>query len=125
MTAATGPQVMSGDTFKIASSETSTRHLWVVLTDPDDEVEHVAMVNLTTRREHSDDTVILRPGDHSFVKRETAVHYQDARLFSARALIDAVKKGSATKHLPMRQNVLQKLQDGIKQSRHTPANVVT
>ena len=120
-----GPRVGAGDTFKIAKSPKATKHLWVVLTDPDDEVQHVAMVNLTTRREHSDSTVLLYPGDHEFVEHETAVQYKDARLFSAHGLIEAVRRGAATKHATMRQDVLERLLDGVTNSPYTPAKIVT
>lgn len=49
-------------------------HLWVVVSLPGADGS-VAMVNFTSYREPCDESCILQPGDHSFIKRKTIVQY--------------------------------------------------
>ena len=116
------PPVVAGATYKFPIPGKSTPHLWVVLTDPDDNDE-VAMVNLTTRRIGSDDTVILDFGDHPFVKHPTVVLYMDARRATAKSLTDAVSGDVACRHSLVRPDILSRIQDGVQQSRLTPSEL--
>ena len=113
------PPVVAGATYKFPIPGKSTPHLWIVLTDPDDN-DKLAVVNLTTRRTGSDETVILRPGDHPFVKHPTIVNYGDADFAIAGKLTNAVSRGVAWSHSPVNQDVLSRIQNGVQQSRHTP-----
>ena len=114
--------VSSGDSYILRKPGDDSRHLWAVLTDPDQD-DNVVMVNLTTRRLHSDDTVILRPGDHPFVHHETVIFYQDALLVETRALTEAVRGGVATMHNAFRSDVLTKMQCGLEKSPYTPDDI--
>ncbi len=63
----------AGDTFKIPQPETSLdTHLWVVISDPAADAENILIVNFTTSRADSDKACILQPGEHPFVRHETA-----------------------------------------------------
>ena len=96
--------VSAGDTYILRKPGDGVPHLWAVLTDPDKD-DTVVIVNLTTRQPHSDDTVILHPGDHPFVLHETVVFYQDACLAKTSALTKAVRGGAATMHNAFRPDV--------------------
>jgi len=109
------PRVEAGDTYKLATPTNPTPHLWIVLTDPDQQGE-VAIVNLTTRQPASDATVILRPPDHPFVRHDTVVRYEDAQVVPARALDAAVKGGAARRHAALNPLILKRIQDGVDKS---------
>ena len=111
--------VRPGLTYILQKPGDDTRHLWVVLTDPDDN-DKVVIVNLTTRRSHSNDTVTLNRSDHRFVQRDTVIFYQDARLVKASALTNAVRGGVAIMHDPFRPNVLTDIQRGLINPPNTP-----
>jgi hypothetical protein len=48
------------------------------------------MVNLTTKRPHSDVTTVLNRGDHPFIQRPSVVMYSDARTVNTILLDQAV-----------------------------------
>ena len=116
------PLASAGATYKIPDLGNGVPHLWVVLTDPDENGE-VAMVSLTTRRKGSDDTVILDSHDHPFVIRETAVSYGNAMCAAVQNLTNAVCVGAAFMHRPVSQDLLTRIQDGAQRSPHTPKDV--
>ena len=119
MTFASIQVVSSGDTCILRKPGNDIRHLWAVLTDPDQD-DKVVIVNLTTRQTHSDDTVILDRGDHPFIRHETVIFYQDTRLVNAYDLTKAVRGGAATMHNRFRADVLTKIQCGLEKSPYTP-----
>ncbi len=61
-------------------------HLFVVLTDPlcnfDDGIRKVLLVSLSSIHDdlYHDSACILEPGEHPFVKRDSYVVYQKARI---------------------------------------------
>ena len=123
MTVFSSRVVSAGDTFLLRKpGRNSIPHLWVVVTDPDDDGK-VVIASLTTRRPHSDDTVILRREDHPFIRHETVIFYQDARMPMASDLMKAVHGGAATLHAPFRLEVLTDIQGGIGRSPHTPNHI--
>ncbi len=86
------------------------------MTDPDDDTErNMAIVNLTTLRKGADTTVILKSGDHPFVKHDTTVYYEDARIASCVpiiALLNAPSLGYEL-HDDCSDLILKKIQQGI------------
>ena len=69
-----------GDTVILPKPGHETEHLWALVTAVDPQNGEAVMVNLTTRRPHSDTTTVLQPGDHPFVDRPTVAFYADALL---------------------------------------------
>lgn len=58
-----------GDTFLMpAPGGPVTPHLWIVVTQPDPQTHLCAVVSVTTLRNSKDQTIILRPGDHPFIR---------------------------------------------------------
>jgi len=96
--------------------------LWVVLTSPDENSE-VVIVNLTSFDSGFDRTVILNKGDHSFVDHDTIINYVDARIVKAHALIHAAESGFFDSLEPFKADILQKIQEGLFRSPHTPIKV--
>lgn len=71
-----------------------TAHLTFILTDPDPETRKLVIVSVMTRRHFSDPTVIINPGDHEFIRHESAVHYDTARFCPIRKLEQAIKNNA-------------------------------
>ena len=97
-------------------------HLWIVATAPD---PRCILVSLTTLRFDRDQTVVLHPGDHPFVRHQTVALYGDARVVSIEALQAQVRAGTAKPHLPCSNGMVKLIQAGILASPHTPRKVET
>lgn len=99
-----------GDTFFGALSG-GTRHLWVVITNPNSAGE-VAIVNLTTRKPPCDDSCIVTPGEHPFVAQESIAWYRRATLAQITDLRNAVQQGLIDPDTRVSSALLQRLQQG-------------
>ena len=89
-------------------------HLWVVLSFAT-EGGRVALANLTTHgraRTCSKDCVIVRPGEHAFVVRDSCMHYQRATLGIERLLDEAKEGRTLDQHAPLNAEVLLRVQEG-------------
>lgn len=112
-----------GSTFLLPTRIQDIPHLWVVLTYPDKNSNEVVIVNLTTKRSHSDTTVILNPGDHPFINRETVINYSDAKFVKVENLKKALDMTLAEPHSHFRNDILEIIQKGVLKSPHTPLKV--
>jgi len=93
-----------------------------VLTDPD-EGGNVVYASFTTRRPMSDETVIIRPGEHPFITRETVVMFKLAKLRPSRNLDMAVNQSLIRLLAAAGPALLLRIQRGALDSPHTPENV--
>ena len=105
------------------------KHLFILLTDPhDDEAgkKSVLMVSLSTVRVGipHDPTCILYAGDHPFVKHDSYVLYQKARLEDADKVLRGVKNGQLVPHDPMDGAVFARVCKGLEESRLTPVKLL-
>ncbi len=114
--------MQSGDTLLIPApgSCEDIPHLWVILTEPD---PLCAIVCLSTLRFDKDQTVVLRTGEHSFVKWDTAVLYMYAQVVDADHLQQQIIAGQALRHDPLRPDILKLIRDGVFASPFTPRKV--
>jgi CTP:molybdopterin cytidylyltransferase MocA len=113
----------AGATLFISRSQRSANHLWVVVTEPDGDPRQCGIVSLTTRRQGSDDTVVLMPGDHPFVVRETVVSYANARLARTNQLENLVTAGATQTHAACSPELLERIRAGLFASPFTPGYV--
>lgn len=113
-----------GDTFILKRGTGSTPHLWVVLWGPAGAADAYLIVHLTTARPHTDQTVVMKAGEHPFIQHDTCAVYSDARRTTAEKLNIAwhdrtlVPKAAATPEL------LEKLRGGLFLSPRTPHAMV-
>src|ERR1035437_1558939 len=85
-----------GDTFLMpAPGGAVTPHLWIVVTQPDPQTHLCAIVSVTTLRNSKDQTVILRPGDHPFIRHDSSIFYGDAMIGDALRLESEIAAGLA------------------------------
>lgn len=112
-----------GDSFMLPKPGQETKHLWVLITNPDPATHEALMVNLTTQRPHSDTTTILNVGEHPFVQKPSVIFYADARLVDTRLLDAAVQRGGCGTHAPVAPPVMLRIQAGIVTSPLTPRRI--
>jgi hypothetical protein len=112
-----------GEAFLLRKPGQQIEHLWVLITKADPTSGEAIMVNITTRRAHSDATTILNVGDHRFIKNESVVYYADARLVDPANLDAAVARGAGSAHASFSPAVLARIQAGVEGSRQTPKKI--
>lgn len=83
-----------------APGGTQTPHLWIIITDPNPESNLCAIVSVTTLRNGKDQTVILKVGDHPFIRHESTISYGDAMIVDAKRLENEIAAGLAIPHAP-------------------------
>lgn len=88
-------------------------HLWLVLTDPVGSPPSVFAVMVRTRTRFTDDTLVLVPGDHPFIKHESSVHYSTAQQFRIDKLEDAVKSGRCHPRVEIPDGLLKRVREGL------------
>ena len=110
-----------GETLLVPTSP-SRNHLFVVVTERDPG-GRVLIINFETRKRITDDTVIIKAGEHPFVTHETSVRYKSARIVDADLLINKVKTGIVESREPCSPELLEKIRLGIMKSPHTSNEV--
>jgi hypothetical protein len=113
-----------GDTFLMpVPGGPATPHLWIVITQPDPESRLCAIVSVTTLRNSKDQTVILRVGDHPFIRHDSTIFYGDAMIVDARRL-DEIAAGLALVREKCSAATLKLVQDGVIASPFTRPKVL-
>lgn len=105
------------------------KHLFILLTDPADAgagVKAVLMVSLSSIKSGvpHDPACLLYPGDHPFVKRDSFVVYQKARIEEADKVLRGVKDGKLVPQDPMDSAVFARICKGLEDSRLTPPKLL-
>jgi hypothetical protein len=114
-----------GDTFLMpAPGGVATPHLWIVVTQPDPQTHLCAIVSVTTLRNSKDQTVILRPGDHPFIRRDSTIFYGDAMIVDALRLESETAAGLALVREGCSKAILKLLQDGVVASPFTRPKIL-
>jgi hypothetical protein len=102
------------------------KHLFILLTDPYKNINMddswILMVSLSTIRTGvpHDPTCILYVGDHPFIKHESYVFYQKARLENADKILRGIKSGQLIPQDPIDRSVFARVCKGLQESRLTP-----
>lgn len=93
-------------------------HLWVVLSDPRISDSTVLIANLTSWSLGADESCVLVPGDHPFIKRKTIIAYALARTASLQILDQLYSRRDIWTNDPFEVNVLLRIQKGLMDSRY-------
>lgn len=115
--------IVEQNTILVPIPSPKCKHLFIVLTAPDGEPPQVVMVNVTTRRPHSDCTVILTGGDHPFVKHESVIAFEHASLFDAERLERGLRDGRIVKYSDMDDSLFEMIRRGLLTSPRTPTRI--
>ncbi len=115
--------IVQKNTILVPIPSPSCKHLFIVLTSPEGVPPVVVMVNITTRRPTSDATVILTPGDHSFVRQESVVAFEHASLFEVDKLESGLSNGRISKYPDINEALFIAVKQGLLTSPRTPQNI--
>ncbi len=99
-------------------------HLWIVVTDPEPQTNFCAIVSITTLRNSKDQTVILRIGDHPFIRHDSTIFYGDAMILDARRLDAEIMAGLAIIRERCSPQTLKLVQDGVLASPFTRPKIL-
>ncbi|HYW44834.1 MAG TPA: hypothetical protein VE959_18375 [Bryobacteraceae bacterium] len=83
-----------------------------------------AIVSVTTLRNSKDQTIILRPGDHPFIRHDSAIFYGDAMIVDALRLESEIAAGLALVREKCSKPTLKLVQDGVLASPFTRPKVL-
>jgi hypothetical protein len=94
------------------------RHLWVVISDPQQTGDAILLVSLTTLREGCvDDVCILNAPDFpGYLTHATTAAYSRAKAGSAAGLTESIAEGSFTVVTPIPLTTLARIIDGARNS---------
>lgn len=108
-----------GDAF-LLSNRGIDAHLWIVISLPQHDPEHVVIVNLTTYTREKDPTCLLDVGDHPWITHATCVQYQDAKVVAESKLDSLVQGGQLKPWPPASDELVEKLLRGAANSDALP-----
>lgn len=111
-----------GDCFLAGDDEDEKLHLRIVVTPPAPD-GCVVTASVTTRRRHSETLLILQPGDHPFIKHESAVTFRYSELSWIQEIEAAIAAGNARRREPISPELLKRVQEGLLESDFTPNGV--
>ena len=97
-----------------------TLHLYFVITTPVSPDSKILLVNATTKREGSDLSCELEPGDHPRITHESVIQYGEAFVITARDLERAEQKlpGHYKKVEPASPSLIRRIQEAGLKSPH-------
>ncbi len=121
------PEISVGDTYQYTGTN-ADNHLWVVISDPLLDENHVLVVNFTTYRPRKDGTCRIQAGEHPFVKEETCVQYLACQQMKLGLLEEWLDTGVIAPNTPVSSGLLRRIQQGAYDSDQTPGyakNILT
>lgn len=109
--------MQAGDTMMVAEPGTSLdSHLWIVISDPQQNSDQIVIVNLTSFRPDKDQACVLDVGDHPFIQKRTCVNYADAKVQPAASLQKLLDSGKIKSHAKCSSELLAKIRAGVAES---------
>ena len=116
-----------GNTFVNNPTSTVTSHLWIVISNPFDNPEQIAIVNLTSWRDKAvqlnDTSCIVEVGDHEFVRKKSYISYRDARIVFVKEMQGLMHNGLICFRVDCSDEFFDKILDGAENSRFLPLEV--
>ncbi|MGC8640981.1 MAG: hypothetical protein ACP5XB_14035 [Isosphaeraceae bacterium] len=106
----------AGDTFRPADPKVDIR-LGVVIPEPATDPDRVLIVSLTTNKPYKDQACILKIGDHPFIRHDTCVAYDLAKVVSLSQLEALSDSGMLIPDEPVSPQVLQRVRAAIWDSK--------
>lgn len=105
-------------------------HLHIICSDPIYSAEHgcdvVLVVNISSVPTAGpyDNSCVLRPGDHPFVRHQSYLVYSRAVLWRCPAITDKVGSGEYRTHEDLSESVMLRVIEGFNSSLHTAFKIV-
>ena len=116
----------AGDAFLIENKH-GIKHLHIIVSDPVQNSDCVYLVMISTFEERREDSCILTAGDHPRINHQSVVVYKKppAVITSVSMLSQLVASHTITPQPPVSDEVLAKIQEGCKVSRHIESRIET
>lgn len=114
--------IVPGFTFLSRRPPYYTPHLYIVISPIINGM--VVFVNITTPKWGSDDTCILRIGDHDFITHDSIINYGDAKETKVDLLREAISKRYMTPQPPISADILKRIQEGAWKSKAFPESLL-
>lgn len=111
--------IRAGSALLLAEPPHYKPHLWFVLTDPQGKPPRVVAVMVRTVTRFTDPTLVLKAGDHPFIRHDSAVHYSTARWLNLSGIVAAMKVGKCHLKEDMAGKLLTRVQKGLLDSPFT------
>ena len=111
-----------GYTYLDGNDEEEDYHLHIIVSDPDQD-GYVIVVSVSTIYRFADRTVILRPGDHPWVKHESYIAYNFARLKKLAEIEARIARLPGMTKDPCTEALLKRVQGGLLESEQTENGV--
>lgn len=111
--------ITAGSAILFSEPPLNRPHIWYVLTEPEGKPPAVIAVMMQTVKRHTDETVVLQPGDHPFIKHASSVHYSTARRLEVPALLRAMESGRCHLRDSMTPALLARVRQGLIDSPFT------
>ena len=118
----------AGDTFLMGglNKDFKKLHLYVVLCNAEGNPPTILAVPFNTLNLQTDTTLVLQPGDHPFVTRETSVSFNLLISFNTEMIVklEEMKGEHFQRHVPATPDLLKRIIKGALQSDETPKGMV-
>lgn len=112
-----------GSTFLSLTPNSNEKHLYFIITDPDENGK-VVIVNLTKKHINSDDSCIIKKGEHPFAMKydESVINYAEAVLIPIKNIENAIIQSpeNFSKHSDIKDEILNRILFGAKISEFLP-----
>lgn len=110
--------IIPGFTFLSRHPSYSTEHLFIIISEIID--KKVLCINVTTQKNCSDNTCILRKGDHPFIRHDSTINYKDAFDPEVKLLEKAIAENTIKPHDAISKALLKRIQKGALTSPSFP-----
>jgi hypothetical protein len=107
--------VQAGDAFLLGDKGLED-HLWVILSDPTKDAQRVLLISLTTAAPHKESVCLIQAGEHPWVRHETCVAYDKAKVVSLDQLYALKNKGLIQLQAPVSAILLKRIRDSAADS---------
>jgi len=109
----------AGDAFLCPAKD---EHLWMVISDPAADADHVVIVNLTSWKQGGNDSSgIVNTGEHPFVRHRSFVYYGGAKVDPLSHLKRLRTSGGLVLEDPLSEELLARIRLGAESSRWIPS----
>lgn len=112
-----------GDAFLLTDARIE-EHLWIVISLPGEDPENVIIVSLTTLTDWKDQSCILGPTDHPWIKHETCVSYRDAKCVPESKLDDLIKSNQLKPLAAASDVLIGKVLEGAERTDELPLKCI-